>query len=103
MVNRLKTVFLLLLPFFSSIFYLSGKYDTSIMLPSPDPTSCYRLLKDQVINPEKKLILLLSIIKRKIKGSLLPSDERFLRLTSSWLGFNLFTMEYLRGNSYFAF
>ena len=51
-------------------------------------------LKDQAwINPGKK-ILLLSIMKRKIKDSLLPSVER-LRLTSLWLGFNLFSMECL--------
>ena len=51
-------------------------------------------LKDQAwINPGKK-ILLLSIMKRKIKDSLLPSVER-LRLTSLWLGFNLFSMDCL--------
>ena len=51
-------------------------------------------LKDQAwINPGNK-VLLLSIMKRKIKDSLLPSVER-LRLTSLWLGFNLFSMEYL--------
>ena len=53
-------------------------------------------LKDQAwINPGKQLSLLLSIMERKIKDSLLPSVESFLRLTSLWLGFNLFSMEYL--------